>query len=194
MEPMFLDQPVRPDAEKLLSSLGNGSVLLARGVLEDPNFAATVVLICNYEKADGAYGLVLNRPSHMPLSEIFDGFTDMIGNREVFIGGPVQQEILQVVQITDVPQQESHQIAPRVYMGGKWEDLDSVLMLAPESMLLFLGYSGWAPLQLETEIQAGAWDVYRVDVEKLLMNSRKMLLTDVRNISSYLETLRIQPL
>jgi putative transcriptional regulator len=191
MEPMYPEQIIGPDAEKQFSRLGTGCVLLARVVLDDPNFASAVVLICNYDKEDGAYGLVLNRPSHMPLSEIFDGFTDMIGNREVFIGGPVQQEILQVIQITNVPQQESHQIAPRVFLGGKWENLDSVLMLGQESMRLFLGYSGWAPFQLETEIVAGAWDVYRLDVEKLLMNSRDMLSTDVRTISSYLDSLRI---
>jgi putative transcriptional regulator len=197
MEPMLPEQTIDPDAEKRLGLLGNGCVLLARDALADPNFSATVVLICVFDKEDGAYGLVLNRPSHMPLSEIFDGITDMGGrrevHREVYIGGPVQQAELQVIQITDFAQPLSHQVAPRVFLGGKWENIDSMLVLDPDSTRLFLGYSGWAPGQLETEIVAGAWDVYRIDVEKLLINKQEMLSADVKSISAYLDTLRITP-
>jgi putative transcriptional regulator len=193
MEPMLPEYPIDPDAEKQISRLTTGCVLLARDALADPNFSATVVLICNYEKEGGAYGLVLNRPSHMPLSEIFDGVGDLSDRREMYIGGPVQQEALQVIQITDVAhaQRESHQVAPRVHLGGKWESIDSILMLDTDTMRLFLGYSGWAPGQLEMEIGAGAWDVYRVDVEKLLMNKQKTLFSDFNDISSYLDMLRV---
>jgi putative transcriptional regulator len=191
MEPMFPEQTIDPDAEKRLSRLKTGSVLLARGVLEDPNFAAAAVLICNYDKEDGAYGLVLNRPSHMPLSEIFDGFGDTTDRREVYIGGPVQQGELQIIQITDFAHQESHPVSSRVHLGGKWESLDSVLMLDPDSIRLFLGYSGWAAGQLETEIAAGAWDVYNVDIEKLLTNKQKMLFSNVKTLSAYLDSLTL---
>jgi len=190
MEPFPLDQEIDPEARKQLGRLGTGCVLLARDELADPNFNATVVLICIYDEEGGAYGLVLNRPSHMPLSEIFDGFTDMGKRREVFIGGPVQQGELQIIEITDFAHQDSHQVAPRVHLGGKWESLDGVLMLDPCTLCLYLGYSGWAPGQLETEIAVGAWDVFRVDVEKLLLNKGKMLSANVNDISAYLDTIR----
>jgi putative transcriptional regulator len=192
MQPIFPEFQIDPAASEQISRLGSGCVLLARDVLSDPNFSAAVVLICMYNKEGGAYGLVLNRPSHMPLSEIFDGAGDRGGRREVFIGGPVQQGELQVIQITDTAnaRQESQQVAPRVHLGGKWESLDSMLMLDPGSTRLFLGYSGWAPGQLEMDIGAGAWDVYRVDVEKLLMDRQATLTADVKNISAYLDTLR----
>jgi putative transcriptional regulator len=186
---MLHEQTLDPAAKKNLSRLGNGCVLLARDMLQDPNFDATVVLICIYAADGGSYGLVLNRPSHMPLSEIFDGFTDTGDRREVYIGGPVEQDELQFIEITDTAQPQSHQIAPRVHLGGKWESIDEMLMLDPDSTRLFLGYSGWAQGQLEREIGAGAWDVYRVDVEKLLMNKERMLVADVKEIAAYLETL-----
>jgi|WetSurMetagenome_2_1015567.scaffolds.fasta_scaffold00249_13 putative transcriptional regulator len=179
-------------AKENVGRLCDGAVLLARDALSDPNFSATVVLMCIYAKDGGAYGLVLNRPSHMPLSEVFDGFSELTGDsREVCIGGPVQQEELQIIEITDTGREQSHEVAPRVFLGGKWESVEEMLMVDPDSTRLFLGYSGWAPGQLENEIAAGAWDVFRVDVEKLLANPAKMLTADVRSIGEYLESIRI---
>jgi putative transcriptional regulator len=191
MEPTLPEFEPDLAAREQLARLGDGAVLLARDALEDPNFAATVVLICIYTKGGGAYGLVLNRPSHMPLSEVFDGCSDSSDRREVYIGGPVQQEELQILWITDAAQPQSHRIAPRVYLGGKWESIDSMLAIDPGSTRLFLGYSGWAPGQLEMEITAGAWDVYRLGVEELLMNTQEMLSADVKTIAAYLDTLRL---
>jgi putative transcriptional regulator len=185
------DFEIDPVAAEQLARLGSGCVLLARDALADPNFNATVVLICIHDKEGGAYGLVLNRPSHMPLSEIFDGFTDRGERREVYIGGPVQQGELQILEITDFAHAESNQVAPHVHLGGNWESLDSLLLLDPGTLCLFLGYSGWAPGQLETEIAMGAWDVFRVDVEKLLLNKTKMLTANVNDISAYLNSIPV---
>ncbi len=191
MEPTFPE--LEPDlaVREQLARLDNGAVLLARDALEDPNFAATVVLICIYTKDGGAYGLVLNRPSHMPLSEVFNGCSDSSDRREVYIGGPVQQDELQIIWITDAAQPQSHRIASRVHLGGKWESIDSMLAIDPASTRLFQGYSGWSPGQLETEIRAGAWDVYRLDVERLLMNTHEMLSANVNDIAKYLDALRL---
>jgi putative transcriptional regulator len=190
MEPITPEETTDPANPERLSRLGNGSVLLARDILQDPNFIAAVVLICIYAKEGGTYGLVLNRPSHMPLSEIFDGFGAMAAPREICIGGPVQQDELQVIRITDLPQPESFQVASRVYLGGKWKNVDEMLAADPASTRLFLGYSGWAAGQLETEIEAGAWEVYRIDIEKLLLNPQKTAGADVTEIAGFLDSLK----
>lgn len=104
-------------AEERVSRLSQGAVLLARDILQDPNFESSAVLICLHSK-EGAYGLVLNRPSHMPLSEIFDGFKGLDLKREIFIGGPVQQDQLQVVQVTDEPMEGAFAIKPRFTWVG----------------------------------------------------------------------------
>jgi putative transcriptional regulator len=189
MEPVTPKKAVDPETRERLGRLGNGAVLLARDALQDPNFIATVVVICIYTSDGGAYGLVLNRPAHMPLSEIFDGFGALDEPREVGIGGPVQQDELQVLRITDEPQPESFQVGRRVYLGGKWQSIDQMLEFDRSSTRLFLGYSGWAAGQLEGEIEAGAWEVYRVDLEKLLLNPEKTIGADMTGISSYLESL-----
>jgi putative transcriptional regulator len=180
------------EIKEQISRLGSGAVLLARDVLQDPNFIATMVLLCIYSKEGGTYGLVLNRPSHMPLSEIFDGYTEIAEPRRVYIGGPVQQEELQIIQITDNPVADSHKLSPRVFLGGKWENVEQMLLFDADSTRLFLGYSGWAPEQLEGEIAAGAWDVFeKLDLEKLLVNIDLTVGSDVKSIADYLQTLRV---
>jgi putative transcriptional regulator len=169
--------------------LGNGVVLLARDILQDPNFIETVVLICIYSKDGGAYGLVLNRLSHMPLSEIFDGYDQK--HREVYIGGPVQQDEIQIVQLTATPVKDSHRIAEDVYLGGKWEDPAYLLSLDPRTTRIFLGYSGWGPGQIEAELEQGAWDVFRVDLKKLLLETDWSSFIDLKNIAEYLASIKV---
>jgi putative transcriptional regulator len=180
------------EIKEQMGRLGCGAVLLARDVLQDPNFVATMVLLCIYSKDGGTYGLVLNRPSHMPLSEMFDGFSEMHEPRKIYIGGPVQQEELQIIQITDDPVADSHKLSHRVYLGGKWEDVEQMLTLDPDAARLFLGYSGWAEGQLEGEIAAGAWDVFdKLDLEKLLQNIDRTVGSDSKRIAAYLESIRV---
>jgi len=187
----LLPQEPKSNSSSPAEILGNGIVLLARDILQDPNFMATVVLICIYGKDGGAYGLVLNRLSHMPLSEIFDGYGESVKPREVYIGGPVQQDEIQILQLTDTPVKESHKIAEGVYLGGKWEDIDQLLSFDPVTTRLFLGYSGWGPGQIEGEIEQGAWDVFRVDLRKLLLDTDWSSFVDLKNIAEYLETIKV---
>lgn len=174
--------------EENLKRLKSGVVLAARDVLQDPNFDATIVLVCNYSEL-GAYGLVLNRLSHMPLSEIFDGLNKLNMRREVYIGGPVQQFDLQIIQITETPVEEALMIVPGVYLGGKWESPFHMIESDPEFTRLFLGYSGWGPGQLESEIEVGAWDVYTIDIRKLLSNTNGSVVSSNQQLAEYLKTL-----
>ncbi len=179
----------RSESEEHLKRLSSGSVLLAREILHDPNFEGTGVLICIYS-SEGAYGLVLNRPSHMPLSEIFDGLNDIKNrSREVLIGGPVQQDELQILQITDNPVEGAYQISPGIYMGGKWNDINTIINSDPLTTRLFLGYSGWGPGQLESEIKLGAWDVFKVDIKQLLLHSHLLVGADTSAIDSFLRSI-----
>jgi len=181
---------VEPDEQMRarLKRCKSGCVLLARDTLKDPNFDNTVVLICVHN-TDGAYGLVVNRPSHMPLSELFDGFSDRDRKRTIFIGGPVRQEALQIVQVTDTPVPNALQIAPRVFQGGDWADVNTLLATDDRSSRLFLGYSGWSPGQLEFEIMAGAWEVFDLDVERMLIEPEQSLMGDAEGVERFLRSI-----
>jgi putative transcriptional regulator len=179
------------DAHEHISRLKPGVVLLARD-MSDPNFNATAVLVCQHS-AEGSYGLVLNRPSHMPLSEVFDKPPAWAGDaarkQKIHIGGPVQPEELQILQVTTEPVPGSYLVAPEVYLGGYWGDLKDILTLDPKSVRLFLGYSGWGADQLAKEVQLQAWEVWNVDVKKLLLGPEDAWLGGIGTIKEYLASL-----
>lgn len=172
-----------------ISRLKDGCILLSHENLMDPNFRVTVVLICIYND-EGAFGLVCNRPSHMPLSEVFNVDPALkTMRRNIYIGGPVQQETLHIIQIADTAAQHAYKIAPRVYLGGEWDSLETILAEDPARTRLYLGYSGWSPGQLEAEIAEGAWEVYNVDLEKFLLQWEEPLFHNIDKIRRYLKTL-----
>lgn len=174
-----------------ISRLKNGCILLSHEDLEDPNFKITVVLLCVYDK-DGVFGLVLNRPSHMPLREVFD-IDSIFDNekRSMYIGGPLQQEVLHILQITDEAASGAMQLALRVFVGGEWDTLETVLSEECSTTRLFLGYSGWSQGQIEEEIIEGAWEVYNVDLEKFLTQWEEPMFQDIDKIRSYLKEITL---
>jgi putative transcriptional regulator len=168
-----------------------GVLLLARE-MSDPNFSASAVLICQHS-SEGSYGLVLNRPSHMPLTEVFDKLPDWAGGHDrrqkIFIGGPVQPEELQVIHVTDEPVPGSHQVAPEVYLGGHWDGFKGIFDENSGTIRMFLGYSGWGSSQLAHEVQLGAWEVLDPDVKKLLLSPDEVWQGGKDSIKAFLSTL-----
>lgn len=180
------------DAAEHVARLKPGVVLLARD-MSDPNFNSTVVLVCQHGP-EGSYGLVLNRPSHMPLSEVFDKPPAWAGDatrkQRIYMGGPVQPEELQILQVTTDPVPGSYQVASEVFLGGYWGDLKDILELDPRTIRLFLGYSGWGAEQLAREVEMEAWEVWNVDVKRLLLGPEEAWAGGIGQIKSFLSTLR----
>ena len=176
------------DNERGADQLTSGTVLVAREVLQDPNFKDTVVLVCIHSD-EGSYGLVLNRISHMPLSEIFDGLTEIPLTREILIGGPVQQHELQVIDITSTPAEDAFRLSEGIYLGGKWSEMNDMIQSDPSTTRLFLGYSGWGPGQLESEITIGAWEMYTVNLKALIINCHLLAGADFFTITSFLQSI-----
>jgi putative transcriptional regulator len=131
-----------------------GSFLVARPVIQDPNFRHTVVLLMQHD-ADGAFGLVVNRPAEV------EGLPF-----PVFAGGPCQAPGLLMVHghadWLDLGEDEPKpQIAPGIWVG----DAECVRRISdpePDEKLRYrvcVGYAGWGPGQLEAELATGSWAV-----------------------------------
>ncbi len=130
-----------------------GSLLVARAALEDGFFGRTVILMLQHG-ADGAFGLVLNKPAkakEFPFS--------------LHLGGPCKFHgfILVHGQEDWVEEEErsSAQICPGVYLGDA-DCFQRILDPPPGNdwtFRVFSGYSGWSPGQLEGELTQGAWAV-----------------------------------
>lgn len=133
-----------------------GKLLIATPVMGDPNFAESVLLVCAHDD-EGAVGVVLDRPTDIPVAEHLTEWDDHAAEpRVVFLGGPVQVEVAIVLAEGDAA---TAGWTPVIGTAGLI-DLEGVA--APQGMgtiRVFAGYAGWAPGQLEAEIDQLDWIV-----------------------------------
>ncbi len=143
-----------------------GRLLVATPLLGDPNFRRTVVLIVENEAVEGTLGIVLNRPTKVPVGRVLEQWTDLATDPSVvFRGGPVSPNsplALALVPGKDEPLGwRALDGAPALARLGLL-DLDAPAgLLAPaiKELRVYAGYAGWSPGQLEAEIDEGAWYV-----------------------------------
>lgn len=127
-----------------------GQLLIASPTLEDA-FKRAVVLIVEHNP-EGAFGLVLNRPSDSTVGEASHELAELIGAEHVLhIGGPVQPSAVTAIGEHADPGEASKLIVGKVGMV----DLDAPPEL--QRLRVFAGYAGWGVGQLEDELQAEAW-------------------------------------
>ncbi len=149
-----------------------GSLLLAKPFLGDPNFERTVVLLCRFDPEEGAFGLVVNRPTQLVLPDVLP-FTAPAYPHPLGLGGPVQHNTLHYIhRISNLPDSiplGGTADAP-VLWGGDYEDLSERLVsdsISPEEIRFYVGYSGWSAGQLEEEIARDTWVVQPNSAEKV---------------------------
>lgn len=140
-----------------------GQLLVAMPNMGDPRFARTVIYVCSHD-AKGAMGLVINKPYPgltFPnlLSQL--GIEPTIDNEIIVrLGGPVETGRGFVLHSTDYLRQGSVTIDGDAGIGLT-ATLDVLRAIAsgtgPQRSLFALGYAGWGPGQLDTEIQDNAW-------------------------------------
>jgi putative transcriptional regulator len=139
--------------------LGKGIFLIAAPGLRDPNFRQTVVLLCEHS-AEGALGVVVNRPTGMMLAEALPQVPVLEGqSHRLFSGGPVQPNQILILYRLTQEATESHHVFDGVYLGGDLGMLERVLAAAgaAHAFRAYVGYSGWGPGQLEDEMKTGSW-------------------------------------
>ena len=147
-----------------------GDFLISNIDLVDPNFIRSVILMITHDET-GAFGLVVNHPSRFTLGEVIEGMDDSAAaSIPIFVGGPVQREALFVLHGPgpwyDAPVSREEPIDGVIFepaTAAMMEHLGSVWsgMLARErpEVRIYAGYSGWAPGQVEGELEADSWVV-----------------------------------
>lgn len=142
--------------------LAPGRLLVATPALEDPNFHRTVVLMLAFG-AEGALGVVLNRPNEVPVAAVLPGWEAMAAEpASMFVGGPVgRSSVICLGQLSGSGAEGAAACQP---VAGRLATVDLNLPpaeVAPavETVRLFSGYSGWAGGQLEAELEVGSWFV-----------------------------------
>jgi len=141
--------------------LGSGVFIVATGNLATSMFAESVILITRYESG-GTMGLNVNRPSEIPLGEAFPDIERLQGeDTPLFLGGPVSPRAVFALVRSDRPRPGMERVAEGIYFSQGLDPLleDPASDLSGSSTRVFAGYAGWAPGQLEAEIERGDWIV-----------------------------------
>jgi putative transcriptional regulator len=136
-----------------------GGLLISEPFLPDPNFERTVVLLCEHNE-DGSVGFVLNKPSIIKFDEAVEDVEEF--SPTLYVGGPVQQDTLHFIHRSSGFMEGSLQVNDEIFWGGNYEQLITMIntkVINPADFKFFLGYSGWAPGQLEEELKQKSWIV-----------------------------------
>jgi len=137
--------------------LQQGTFLIAKPSLTDPNFKRTVVLIVSYDE-QGTLGVVVNRPTTITYK---DALAEQIPEIEgmLFHGGPVEVHRLFILHRLGPEIPDSQSICDGIHFSGDiraaWDGQASS-SLEP-AFRGYLGCAGWGPGQLEDEMRQSAW-------------------------------------
>lgn len=156
----------RKDGEGYL----DGQVLVAMPSLEDDRFSRTVIYVCAHS-SDGAMGIVVNKPApHISFPDLLVQLDvinageeirlpESAGAVQILRGGPVEAGRGFVLHSADyVIEDSTLPIDDGICLTATLDILKAIARGdGPKKALLALGYAGWAPGQLETEIQANGW-------------------------------------
>ncbi len=148
----------------------DGQLLLAMPTITDKRFRKSVIYMCRHSE-DGAMGLIVNqRAKSLSLATLMrqlklvgddddEAMPAELLDRSVYVGGPVAAERGFVLHSSDVTIDDATlTISDGICLTASIDILKAIAAgEGPADCLLALGYAGWAPGQLESELQANGW-------------------------------------
>lgn len=146
-----------------------GQLLLDGGKLRGSYFDRTVVLICEHT-SEGAFGLVLNRPSENLLEDVLPGkLPGSLAVLPFFGGGPVQPEAMSYLVLD--PLKAGGSVMEHLSVGHSLEQLmeKGEAWLSQGKLRVFAGYAGWSAGQLDEEMRREAWLVEPANLDLIFL-------------------------
>ena len=140
----------------------NDQFLIAMPALQDPNFSRSVTYVCQHNDS-GALGITINRRSELSVADVLrqlnvDAEDSTWADQPVLIGGPVHPDRGFVLHSREGKWDSSYDVNEKIALTTS---RDILIALAegkgPEKAILTLGYSGWSPGQLESEMMQNSW-------------------------------------
>ncbi|MBI4647595.1 MAG: YqgE/AlgH family protein [Bacteroidia bacterium] len=143
-----------------------GKVLISEPFTRDSFFKRSVVLLTEHNE-NGTIGFILNKTVDIRISELISGFPDF--RYKISLGGPVQTNTIHYIHtLENIP--SSVNIMKDVYWGGDIEHIKLIAetgILQADQIRFFIGYSGWAPKQLDNELSRNYWIVGELDKQTI---------------------------
>jgi putative transcriptional regulator len=135
-----------------------GKLLLSAPFLNDI-FKRSVIYLTEHND-EGSIGFIVNKPLKMTASDVIE---DLSGFKApVFLGGPVQQEMLNFIHKAGDKIDGGLEIGNGLFWGGNFETVKILAAsgaLDPMDFRFYMGYAGWSPGQLEDEMDFDSWIV-----------------------------------
>ena len=156
-----------------------GHLILDNGKLAGSWFNRTVVLISQHDE-EGAFGLVLNRPSDNKLGDaITANLPEALKEQSLFIGGPVQPTAMSFLHSDDFLPDAN--VMPHLNID---HSLDALVELGDsysltQKLRVFAGYAGWSPGQLDDELKRDCWLTHPAKIEHLFRPDPARLWSDI---------------
>jgi len=143
--------------------------IVARAQVTDPNFADAVVLVMN-NLGPAPVGIIVNRPTELPISRLYPNLKDLsqLPDR-LYFGGPVDLRSVWFLFRAAGRPEHAIQALDGIYLSANPELLLRLLARnkPTDGLRIFVGHAGWAPRQLEAEINHGDWALERADSEAI---------------------------
>jgi len=136
----------------------NALLLVAKPDLVDPNFRESVVLVTQTD--DGStVGVILNRPTAAQHPQT---------GETLYSGGPVMREVtVALFRAEQAPQAPAFPVLKGVYLTMHPQNIEPLLAQRAANYRLYRGFSGWAPGQLDSEMQREGWYLLPANTELL---------------------------
>jgi putative transcriptional regulator len=142
------------------------TLLISMPQLVDPNFAKTVVLLCEHG-TEGAFGLVLNRPTDTSAAEAVQltppPETD--SGIALWFGGPVEPQRGWILLGDEPADAEAVEVVDGLFLTSSPAVLRRLIESGEARARILTGYAGWAPGQLDQELAASAWLTSEVELD-----------------------------
>jgi len=153
-----------------------GRILVAPPGIQDERFRTALTLVIEHSD-QGAIGLIINRPSLVPIDEIVPDWQELGAEPGfIFAGGPVDHDAL-------IALGRSYDSVGSLALGAHSIDLDDQPKLVEaegiNSIRIFSGYAGWTPGQLEKEIADDYWWIVDATIDDLFTSNPAKLRSQV---------------
>ena len=149
------------------AELAPGKILLSEPFMSDAYFGRKAILLCEHNE-EGSFGFVLNNFVQVDLNELLEELPAW--DARISLGGPVKHSNLYYLHTkADAP--GAVEVKEGLYMGGDFAWLKSILEIGDASeqdLRFFIGYAGWTPGQLESEIKSHSWFVTEASTKDIM--------------------------
>tara|TARA_B100000929_G_C15510219_1_gene420043 strand:- start:1441 stop:2001 length:561 start_codon:yes stop_codon:yes gene_type:complete len=146
-----------------------GRLLVAEpSIIGDLSFNRSVVLLADHNQ-EGSIGFILNKKLDFTLSDLIP---EVKKDFQIYNGGPVEQDNLYFIHKVPNLIPDSIEIKNGIFWGGNFEAVKSLIdnnLILEDDIKFFLGYSGWDPDQLNSELQSNAWIVIEDQDHKTIL-------------------------